>query len=193
MDPLTTKNIHILEACEVENHRDQILNLSMLSTSGNSRVATNTATLDKMMNAGIDKGLIHYGIEVLDNAWRTAAAHHYFSLAHQQLYNGNPDRATKTAICCTLFEDNLHTFHIYSSLALAAYESRYFDVCSRTFTKLETLKQNVDNIMVESIQKLVRSFMCAFYLCVVCTLLNPLSFFTANILKAIYIHSSIPN
>jgi len=36
--------------------------------------------------------------KVLDNAWRGAAAYHYYLLAQRQLYSGKLDDAMKTAI-----------------------------------------------------------------------------------------------
>lgn len=36
--------------------------------------------------------------QVLDNAWRGAAAYHYYLLAQRQLYNGDIDAAMKTSI-----------------------------------------------------------------------------------------------
>ena len=36
--------------------------------------------------------------QVLDNAWRGAAAYHYYLLAQRQLYNGEIDAAMKTSI-----------------------------------------------------------------------------------------------
>ncbi|CAM9187739.1 unnamed protein product [Chrysoparadoxa australica] len=46
----------------------------------------------------------------------------------------------KTAMRCAEFEDILEPLDIYSLIALAAYHSGYFGVCSAAFVKLETLQ-----------------------------------------------------
>lgn len=148
VNPSITKKLYILAAYEVESHRHQTFNVC-----GSYKEAPNSVTLDEMMNSEIDKGYNFYGI----NVWHAPAAHHYFSLAHWQLYNGDSDGAMKTAIRCTLFEDILQDFDLYSLLALAAHESRYFGVCSKAFTKLESLTQIVDEGRSNLIQQLATS------------------------------------
>ncbi|CAM9895021.1 unnamed protein product [Heterosigma akashiwo] len=76
---------------------------------------------------------------VLDNAWRGAEAYHYYLLAQRQLYQAKMEAAMKTAIRLAEFEDILDPRHIYSLIALAAYNAQYLNICSRAFIKLETL------------------------------------------------------
>merc|ERR1711988_1524257 len=77
--------------------------------------------------------------KVLDNAWRGAAAYHYYLLAQRQLYSGRMEAAMKTSIRLAEYEDHLDPRDIYSLIALTAYHSNYFGICSRAFIKLETL------------------------------------------------------
>lgn len=77
--------------------------------------------------------------QVLDNAWRGAAAYHYFLLAQRQLYGQKVDDAMKTAIRLAEYEDILEPRVIYCLVALTAYHNSYFGICSKAFVKLETM------------------------------------------------------
>merc|ERR1712185_360637 len=75
----------------------------------------------------------------MDNAWRGAAAYHFYCLAHRQLYAGEYVAAMKTAIRLSEYEDVLPKVDIYCLVALSAYHCEDYYVCSRAFIKLETL------------------------------------------------------
>ena len=142
VDPLRAKKLHVLAALEVERYRKKALDLSAVSTKGKNVAATTAATLDTLMTADAESragGAGSAGSKVMDNAWRGAEAYHFFLLAHRQLYSGEMEAATKTSIRCAEFEDILDPKDIYSLIALTAYHSSHFDICSRAFIKLETL------------------------------------------------------
>mmetsp|Transcript_18021 Transcript_18021/g.62369 ORF Transcript_18021/g.62369 Transcript_18021/m.62369 type:complete len:361 (+) Transcript_18021:76-1158(+) len=134
-NPLRAKKLHVLAALEVERYRKKTLDLT--ATRGGDIAQTTAATLDTLMTHDQESGAS--GAKVLDNAWRGAAAYHYYVLAHKQLYAGSMDAATKTSIRLAEYEDVLPRRDIYSIVALAAYHSGDYDVCSRAFIKLETL------------------------------------------------------
>lgn len=90
---------------------------------------------------------------MLDNAWRGAAAYHYYLLAQRQLYNGKMDAAMKTSIRLAEYEDVLDPKDIYSLVALTAYHNSYFGICSRAFIKLETMT-GIEDEERETIQNL---------------------------------------
>ncbi|KAH8053032.1 hypothetical protein JL722_9697 [Aureococcus anophagefferens] len=133
-NPLRAKKLHVLAALEVERYRKKTLDLT--ATLGGDIAQTTAATLDTLMTHDQESGAS--GAKVLDNAWRGAAAYHYYVLAHKQLYAGSMDAAAKTSIRLAECEDVLRR-DIYSIVALAAYHSGDYDVCSRAFIKLETL------------------------------------------------------
>ena len=76
------------------------------------------------------------------DAWRAAAAFHFWVLAQRQLYENRFEYARRTASVCTRFEDFLNPADIYSLLAIASYYSRHYGTCSRAFAKLESLPVN---------------------------------------------------
>ena len=126
----------MLAALEVERYRKTVLDLTMTNRGTDIAQAT-AATLDTLMTHDRESG--GAGAKVLDNAWRGAAAYHYFLLAHRQLYAGKFESAMKTAVRLAEFEDVLRARDVYALIALAAYHAKYFGVCSRAFIKLETL------------------------------------------------------
>ena len=148
-NPLRAKKLHVLAALEVERYRKKTLDLT--ATRGGDIAQTTAATLDTLMTHDQESGAS--GAKVLDNAWRGAAAYHYYVLAHKQLYAGSMDAATKTSIRLAEYEDVLPRRDIYSIVALAAYHNGDYDVCSRAFIKLETLDDLAEDEQDE-IQKL---------------------------------------
>lgn len=73
------------------------------------------------------------------NAWRGAAAYHYYMLALRQFYAGHVDAAMKTSIKLCEYDDILAPRTIYSLLCLTALKNRFYGVASKAFVKLETL------------------------------------------------------
>lgn len=149
-DPLRAKKLNVLAALEVERFRKAATAgiTAALTTQGGEQggmMATNiaqttAATLDTLMtmDAG-DGGGSRAASKVLDNAWRGAAAYHYFLLAQRQLYGQKMDEAMKTSIRLAEYEDILDPRAIYCLIALTAYHNHYFGICSRAFVKLETM------------------------------------------------------
>ncbi|CAM9789079.1 unnamed protein product [Heterosigma akashiwo] len=140
LDPLRSKKLSVLAALEVERFRkralDQATHRGPGGTTADVAQATQ-ATLETLMTVNDADG--GRGSKVLDNAWRGAEAYHYYLLAQRQLYQAKMEAAMKTAIRLAEFEDILDPRHIYSLIALAAYNAQYLNICSRAFIKLETL------------------------------------------------------
>jgi WD repeat-containing protein 35 len=80
------------------------------------------------------------------NAWRGAAAYHFYMLAQRQLYAGKVDAAMRTSIKLCEYDDILDPRAVYSLLCLAALRTRFFGICSKAFVKLETLEDLPERI-----------------------------------------------
>jgi len=142
-DPLRAKKLSVLAALEVERYRKNAMSMASVTGAGGAEsIAMATAkTLDTLMTldtAGDASG--SGSSKVLDNAWRGAAAYHYYLLAMRQLYRGSMDDSMRTCIRLAEFEDILSPRVIYSLIALTAYHNKYYGVCSRAFVKLETMQ-----------------------------------------------------
>jgi WD repeat-containing protein 35 len=72
---------------------------------------------------------------VLDNAWRGAAAYHYYLLAQRQLYKGQVDDAMKTSMRLGEYDDVLPPRDIYSLIALTAYHNKHYGVRGLTYVE----------------------------------------------------------
>jgi len=152
-DPLRAKKLLVLAALEVERYRKKALDMTMTRTNTASIAQATAATLDTLMTHDRASGTGGSGAKVLDSAWRGAAAYHYFLLAHRQLYAGLFEAAKLTAIRLAEYEDVLCKHDIYALIALAAYHTQDFYICSRAFVKLETL-DDIPNVERERIQNL---------------------------------------
>jgi len=144
-DPLRAKKLHVLAALEVERFRKAALDLNSVTGDAQSIVEATAKTLDTLMTmdqTGVDGAT---SSKVLDNAWRGAAAYHYFLLAQRQLYSGHLDQAMKTSIRLAEYEDILPPKDIYSLIALTSFHNNHFGICSRAFIKLETMPSPEDN------------------------------------------------
>eukprot|EP01039_Chlorochromonas_danica_P006054 gene6054-6668_t len=87
------------------------------------------------------------------NAWRGAAAYHFYMLSMRQYYCGAMDAAMKTAIKLCEYDDLLPARAIYSLLCLAALKNRFYATCSKALVKLETLP-NLSETDREALQTL---------------------------------------
>ena len=76
---------------------------------------------------------------MVDSSWRGAEAWHFYILTLRQLYAGYTDDAATTSIALQQYEDILDPEKIYSLQAVAAAAARRFGLCSRAFTRLESL------------------------------------------------------
>jgi WD repeat-containing protein 35 len=70
------------------------------------------------------------------NAWRGAAAYHYYMLALRQFYAGHMDMAMKTSIKLCEYDDILQPRIIYSLLCLTSLKNKFYGVCSKAFVKV---------------------------------------------------------
>jgi WD repeat-containing protein 35 len=77
----------------------------------------------------------------MDRAWRGAEAHHFWMLAHRQLYEGAFRAGLRTALNLQRYEDSLPALGIYSLLALMAFCAGYYGQCSKALTRLEHLDE----------------------------------------------------
>jgi WD repeat-containing protein 35 len=73
------------------------------------------------------------------NAWRGAAAYHYYMLALRQFYSGSFDAAMKTSIKLCEYDDILQPRIIYSLLCLTSLKNKFYGVCSKAFVKVSYL------------------------------------------------------
>ena len=143
-NPLRAKKLLVLAALEVERYRKKTLDVTMAANRTNkaSIAQATAATLNTLMTHDQESGTS--GAKVLDNAWRGAAAYHYYLLAHRQLYAGHMDAAKLTAIRVSEYEDVITKKDIYSLVALCALHAEDYNVCSKAFIKLETLDDNTE-------------------------------------------------
>ena len=86
-----------------------------------------------------DWNWILQGEESMDRAWRGAEAHHFWLLAHRQLYSGAFHAGLRTALNLRRYEDVLSCKAVHCLLALVAYCAGYFKQCSLAFLQLEHL------------------------------------------------------
>lgn len=155
-DPLRAKKLNVLAALEVERFRKNALDMATVTDGGTLAEAT-AKTLDTLMTMDqTSADGSSASSKVLDNAWRGAAAYHYYLLAQRQLYENKMDAAMKTSIRLAEYEDVLEPRDIYSLIALTAYHNEYYGVCSRAFIKLETMQtlseEERDNIQSLALQ-----------------------------------------
>ena len=147
--PSLAKKLHVLAALEIERHRKKAMDLATAATltqGAGGTIAQNTAaTLDTLMMTALDTqaGTTATGnkraSKAFGNAWRGAAAYHYYMLTQRQFYAGRLDAAMKTSIKLCEFDDILSPRDIYSLLCLTSLKNKFFGICSRAFVKLETL------------------------------------------------------
>jgi WD repeat-containing protein 35 len=148
--PSLAKKLHVLAALEIERHRKRTMDIATNATlntaGGGGTIAQNTAaTLETLMMTTLDTqgGTTGTGnkkaSKAFGNAWRGAAAYHYYMLAQKQFYARNFDAAMKTSIKLCEYDDILKPQDIYSLLGLTSLKNKFYGICSRAFVKLETL------------------------------------------------------
>ena len=126
--PLRVKKLYVLAALLVEQHHEQ-----------------RKAQTGRVDTLGVLEGVLREekkdieASSMVDSAWRGAEAWHFYILACKQLYSGYADAAATTTISLAQFEDILDPVKIYSLQATAAAAARRFGLCSRAFTRLESL------------------------------------------------------
>jgi WD repeat-containing protein 35 len=136
-EPLLYKKLYLLAALEMEKYK----NRSMPQLDG-TQTAVQT-TLNSLITQ--DQSTMGSSGGGMDKPWRGAEACHFFILAHTYLYRQREDLAMGCALRCTEYEDILDVASIYSLLALAAYQNKFYGQCSKAFIRLE----NATEIPVE--------------------------------------------
>lgn len=147
--PSLAKKLHVLAALEIERHRkkamDTATSATMTDGAGGTVAQGTMATLETLMMTALDTqggttgGANKRASKAFGNAWRGAAAYHFYILAQKQFYEGRLDAAMKTSIKLCEFDDILKPRDIYSLLCLTSLKNEFFGICSRAFVKLETL------------------------------------------------------
>lgn len=171
--PSLAKKLHILAALEIERHRKKTMDLATQATlnaggDGVTAAQTTMATLETLMMTTLDTqagGTTQTGnkkaSKAFGNAWRGAAAYHYYMLAHRQLYGGRMDAAMKTSIKLCEYDDILEPRNIYSLLCITSLKNNFFGICSKAFVKLETLEvidaKDLDDIQTLAVKIFVTS------------------------------------
>ena len=159
--PTLAKKLHVLAALEVERHRKRTMDLATQATlnaggDAGTTAQTTMATLETLMMTSLDTqgGTTQTGnkkaSKAFGNAWRGAAAYHYYMLAQRQLYEGRVDASMKTSMKLCEYDDILEPRDIYSLLCLTSLRNKFYGTCSKAFVKLETLEvmdsQDLDDI-----------------------------------------------
>lgn len=144
-NPLRAKKLQVLAAFEVERMKKRMLDVSGMTTKATTAAQATAQTLESLVQHDAATG----ESRALDNPWRGAEAYHLYLLAHRQLYSGNVDRALRTSLKLTAYEDVLEEREIYSLVALAAFYTKHFEQCSRAFIKLETLPGRTDKELTQ--------------------------------------------
>jgi WD repeat-containing protein 35 len=121
--PIRVKQLYVLGAMEVEDHRD-------------ARGNNTAATLDGLLE---DDQLDDDKARVIEHSWRGAEGYHFLLLAQRQLYTGWYSEALRTAVRLSDYDDLVDPETVYSILALAAVATRNYGLCSKAFVKLESL------------------------------------------------------
>jgi WD repeat-containing protein 35 len=145
----------VLAALEVERFRRKMLDTSNIHLKTNASGGTVTAA---QVTAQTLESLVAHDAatsesRALDNAWRGAEAYHLIMLATRQLYRGQLEKALRTSLKCSQYEDILDAREVYSLIAVAAYYTKHFEQCSRACIVLESLdtvsgqeKQSLDQL-----------------------------------------------
>lgn len=146
------KKLQVLAALEIERHRKKATDNLITQTMGGGTQAGNiaqatAATLETLMMSSLDTQVTGGGTnkkasKAFGNAWRGAAAYHFYMLAQRQFYEGNFDAAMKTSIKLCEYDDILEARDIYKLLCLTSLRNKFYGICSKAFVKLETLPQS---------------------------------------------------
>ncbi|KAJ0409897.1 hypothetical protein P43SY_005791 [Pythium insidiosum] len=137
-NPVRAKKLQVLAALEVERMRKKMLDVSSLTTTA-TRGATAAQVTAQTLESLVQHDAATGENRALDNPWRGAEAYHLYLLAHRQLYSGSLERALRTSLKLTAYEDILEDREIYSLVALTAFYTKHYEQCSKAFIKLEML------------------------------------------------------
>ncbi|KAH8613410.1 hypothetical protein ERJ75_000793800 [Trypanosoma vivax] len=127
-DPLRAKKFYVLSALETEKYRKKKMTLS-----GNGAAAVD-ALLQVEQSGKVSE-------RVLDAAWRGAEAYNFFLLCQQHILRRNLAYALNVAMRLVYYDDLISPVDSYSLIALTAYLSRNYSICSKAFTRLEAAER----------------------------------------------------
>ena len=154
------KKVQILAAINVDIHQKKEIDLSQLSLRGkagrNKKQTSESiaSSIEKMFDFESTNEISTKTKKKFRKLWHNAAAYHYFQLAHEHLYKGNMEVATKAGIQCCGYLDVLDPVTVYSLVAIATFQAKYYLACSICFSKLITL-ETLDEESIKSFKKLV--------------------------------------
>lgn len=122
-------------------HTLETLMMTPLLEGGGTQINTLGGTLQMTLNtlttqAGATTINTKKVSRAFANAWRGAAAYHYYMLASRQFYAGNHDAAMKSSIKLCEYDDIISPKIIYSLLCLASLKNKFYGVCSKAFVKV---------------------------------------------------------
>lgn len=126
-DPLRAKKFYVLAALEIGKYRKKKMTLS----------GDGSAAVDKLLQ---EEKHTTSG-RTLDAAWRGAEAFHFFLVCQQHILHRNIPCALNTAMRLMDYDDLINPVDSYSLIALTAYLSKNFGICSKAFTRLEATEQ----------------------------------------------------
>ncbi|CAD7934483.1 unnamed protein product [Amoebophrya sp. A120] len=132
-NPSKMKKIYLLAGLELEKKKDKAVGNREEQAKKIRTSADNFSALTAMMDVDGE-------IAVEDTSYlqpfRYAEAYHLLMLCQKQIYEHQLEKALRTAIRLTDYEDVLDTKTVYCLVALTAFQSKYFLQCSRAFMKL---------------------------------------------------------
>lgn len=147
--PSLAKKLHVLAALEIERHRKKTMEMATQATlnagTGGGTIAQATAaTLNTLMMTSLDTqggttgSANKKASKAFGNAWRGAAAYHYYMLTQRQFYSGMLDAAMKTSVKMCEYDDILDPRDIYSLLCVTSLRNKFYGICSRAFVKVSS-------------------------------------------------------
>ncbi len=170
--PQVVKKLYVLSGLQAEAHRRQEFQSSGLqsdalhtmaatrtnagattvstSTSGAVGFAGATAYTAKNTVAAATQATLRTLLEVdtknisreLEAPWHGAEAYHFWMLCQRQLYLGNVDMATRTALHLLEYEDVLGVEELNALIAICTLYAGLYGQCSKAFIRLEALPAN---------------------------------------------------
>lgn len=150
------KKLFVLAAMHVDIYQKKEIDLSQLQLRGGNQSSNIATSIEKILDVEYTNDLSTKTKKQFRKIWRHAAAYHYLQLAQEKLYDGNLEIAMKAGIRCCEYSDILDAVTVYSLVAIASFQSKYYLACSICFSKLITMKTLDDNNLIKSFKKLVR-------------------------------------
>ncbi|GAB6028434.1 WD repeat-containing protein 35 [Chamberlinius hualienensis] len=150
---LLIKRLYVLAGLALEEYRRQM--------AGSSKQNSSSVIASLLEEENIMASSSESKIGSLEDAWNGAEAYHFYFLTQKHLYEGHYDLAMKTAVQLQNYESILNKEEIYLLLALASSANRAFGVCSKAFTKLESL-ECIPNDRRETYEKLATDIFTSF-------------------------------